>query len=83
MNKSAWMWEDDGEVYGLGIDLETHRLRWFVHAGCMCDHDDSYADQTPDEFRRRGAPGGIGDPPADVAAEIDAALSALGHTAEA
>ena len=66
----AWMWAVDGEVYGLSIDLETRGLRWFVHAGCACDFDDSYATQTPQQFLARGVPGGVADPPAEVLAEM-------------
>ena len=73
----AWMWAVDGEVYGLSIDLETNALRWFVHAGCACDFDDSYATQTPQQFLARGIPGGVADPPAEILAEIRGAVESL------
>lgn len=73
----AWMWAVDGEVYGLSIDLETRALRWFVHAGCACDFDDSYATQTPQQFLQRGVPGGVADPPAEIVAEIERAVDSL------
>ena len=73
----AWMWAVDGEVYGLSIDLETRALRWFVHAGCACDFDDSYATQMPQEFLQRGVPGGVADPPAEIVAEIERAVDSL------
>lgn len=74
---TAWMWAVDDEVYGLSIDLETNALRWFVHAGCACDFDDSYATQTPQQFMERGIPGGVADPPMDVLAEIRRAVDSL------
>jgi len=79
---TAWMWAVDntmygGEVYGLSIDLETKALRWFVHAGCACDFDDSYATQTPQQFLARGIPGGVADPPAEILAEIRGAVESL------
>lgn len=67
---SAWMWAEDGNVYGLSIDLETRTLRWFANAGCLCDHDDSTVDQTPTDFLARGVPGAVAEPPDGVLAEI-------------
>lgn len=71
---TAWMWAEEGNVYGLSIDLETSTLRWFANAGCLCDHDDSTVDQTPAEFLERGVPGAVAEPPAELLEEmIDAA----------
>ena len=74
---TAWMWAVEDEVYGLSIDSETDALRWFVHAGCACDFDDSYTTQTPQQFVQRGVPGGVAHPPEDVLAEIERAVESL------
>jgi hypothetical protein len=71
------MWAVDDIVYGLSIDLETRKLRWFVNAGCLCDWDDAETSQTIAEYRARGVPGQIADPPADVVAEMDRSVAAL------
>jgi hypothetical protein len=78
----AWMWAVNDEVYGLSIDLETHTLRWFVHAGCACDFDDAYTKQSPQEFLVRGAPGGVADPPEDVLADMRQSAASLAKTAQ-
>lgn len=74
---TAWMWAVDAEVFGLSIDLETHTLRWFANAGCLCDWDDAETDQSIAQYRARGTPGRIGEPPPDVQAEIGRTLAAL------
>lgn len=74
---TAWMWSEDGHVYGLSIDLETAKLRWFVDAGCLCDYDDSHVDQSPAQFVAFGTPGSVAIPPADVLTEIQQAASML------
>lgn len=70
MPPTAWMWVNEGNVYGLSIDLETRTLRWFVNAGCLCDHDDSTIDQRPADFLARGVPGAVAEPDAATLAEI-------------
>ena len=74
---TAWMWAEEGHVYGLSIDLETAKLRWFVDAGCLCDYDDSYVDQTPAQFAAVGAPGGVAIPPQDILTEIEQSAARL------
>jgi hypothetical protein len=74
---TAWMWAEEGRVYGLSIDLETAKLRWFVDAGCLCDYDDSYADQTPAQFAAVGVPGGVSIPAQDILAEIEQSATRL------
>ncbi len=76
MQPTAWIWVDAGNVYGLSIDVETRSLRWFVNAGCLCDHDDSTVDQTPAQFLTRGVPGAVAIPDAATLAEIRAAAQA-------
>jgi hypothetical protein len=66
----AWMWGVEGEVYGLSIDEETCKLRWFANAGCLCDWDDSEVDQTPAQFLARGVPGQIAEPNMATLTEI-------------
>lgn len=75
----AWMWGVDGEVYGLSIDAETEKLRWFANAGCLCDWDDSEVDQTPVQFLERGVPGRIAEPDIETLREIRRAVAALAH----
>ncbi len=76
---TAWMWAEEGHVYGLSIDLETVKLRWFVDAGCLCDYDDSYTDQSPAQFVVVGAPGGVAIPPRDILAEIERTATVLAN----
>lgn len=78
----AWMWGVDGEVYGLSIDEETKKLRWFANAGCLCDWDDSEADQTPAQFLERGVPGPIAEPDLETLNEIRCAVAALMEAAQ-
>ena len=73
----AWMWSTEGEVYGLSVDEETHKLRWFANAGCLCDWDDSEVDQTPAQFLVCGVPGLIGEPDAETLADICRYVSRL------
>lgn len=74
---TAWMWEQGGEVFGLSIDKESCRLRWFVNAGCMCDFDDSTVDQSPAEFQTRGVPGMVAEPDAGIRHEIEQAVGII------
>jgi hypothetical protein len=74
---TAWMWATEGEVYGLSIDLETRTLRWFVNAGCLCDHDDSTLDQSPADFLVRGVPGAVAEPEPAVLEEITRTVEQL------
>jgi hypothetical protein len=74
---TAWMWVDEGSVYGLSIDVETRTLRWFVNAGCLCDHDDSTVDQSPADYLLRGVPGAVAEPDAATLAEVRAAAERL------
>ncbi len=72
---TAWMWkDDDGEVWGLTIDRDKGLLEWADSIGCACG--DSFAQQTIADYARHGPR--YGNPPADVRAEIDASLQALG-----
>jgi hypothetical protein len=74
---TGWIWAEDGETYGLSIDMESRTLRWFVNAGCLCDHDDSTVDQTPAVFLASGVPGAVAEPDAQTLAEMQAAAQAL------
>jgi hypothetical protein len=74
---TGWIWATDGETFGLSIDLETRTLRWFVNAGCLCDHDDSTVDQTPAAFLEQGVPGAVALPDEVQLAEMRAAARAL------
>ncbi len=74
---TAWMWAEQGNVYGLSIDTETRTLRWFANAGCLCDHDDSTVDQTPAQFLARGVPGAVAEPEPEILTEIHQAAATL------
>lgn len=74
---TAWIWAQDGEAYGLSIDVDTRTLRWFVNAGCLCDHDDSTVDQTPAEYLAKGTPGAVAIPDSEISAEIAATVRNL------
>lgn len=58
-----------------GLKLNTDRvlLEWYDSFGCACG--DSTAEQTPADFRNKGAYLGL---PDDIKAELETALAALG-----
>ena len=70
---TSWLWKDGEELNGLKINQEKKKLEWFDGVGCACG--DSTAEQTVAEFRQRGA--AFGNPPEDVLAELETALSTL------
>jgi hypothetical protein len=71
------MWANgDGEVFGLTIDEQTHLLRWYASPGCACSNE-SAADQSFAQFRQRGVPGQVADPPDEVLAEIHETVRTL------
>ena len=71
MIRTAWMWEAEGQVWGLL--LEGCTLEWMDSIGCACGT--SFATQTAADYRANGPR--YGRPPDDVLAEIDDALKAL------
>ena len=74
---SSWMWTYDGEFRGLHIDIEDKTLYWYDHLECQCADEGSFAEQSIQEFKTLGEPGGIGDLPADVSEGIKAILASL------
>jgi hypothetical protein len=72
---TSWMWkQEDGEVWGLTIDIEKRKLEWFDGIGCACG--DSFAEQTVEDFIQRGPR--YGDLPDDVLNEVRESLETLG-----
>jgi 3-hydroxyacyl-CoA dehydrogenase len=72
---TAWMWKDDQDaIWGLTLNRERGVLEFADSIGCACG--DSFAEQTFADFRARGSR--YADLPADVEAEVLAALAALG-----
>lgn len=69
---NSWMWYAYDTVFGLHWDQETGLLYWQEGIGCHCDDADVVQPMT--SFLAEGAPGVIGTVPADVLAEIEAAL---------
>ena len=71
---TAWMWkQDDGEIWGLTVDMEKQRVEWFDGIGCACG--DSFAIQTAADFLAKGPR--YGEPPPDVLSEIQTTLKAI------
>lgn len=69
-----WMWNDNGEVWSIGLDLEREIIEWSDSIGCACSG--GFAQQSFADFRENGPR--YGQPPADVVAEIQAVLHQLG-----
>ena len=72
MNDS-WMWQQNGVVWGLRLDPERSLFDWYDGVGCACSG--SFATQTVADFQARGPR--LGQPPADVLGEIEAAIRAM------
>jgi hypothetical protein len=71
---TSWMWkQEDGEIWGLTLDIDKRKLDWFDGIGCACG--DSFATQTVQDFNQRGPR--YGDLPDDVLAEVQASLAAI------
>lgn len=71
---TTWLWPADAGSHALVIDLSTGILHWYDAPGCLCGDDGSFIEQTVAEFQAKGTPWPIEPPPADVLAEIKAAL---------
>lgn len=72
---TVWMWQDDDHTRGVNLDVERRVLVWqedLVGFGCSL----MPLEQPLDDFRENG-PARYGTPPADVLAEIRAAVQAL------
>lgn len=67
---TSWMWNDDGEVNGLRLDLDDRLLLWFDGIGCACG--DSTAEQPFVDFLDGNLLGF--NPPDDVLAEVQAVV---------
>lgn len=71
---TSWMWkQEDGEVWGLTLNIAERKLEWFDGIGCACG--DSFAEQTVEDFSQKGAR--YGELPADVMAEVRESLAAI------
>jgi hypothetical protein len=65
-----WMWNDDGAVWGLSLDMERGMVEWSDSIGCACSG--SFAEQTFADFMTTGSR--YGNPPAHVLDEVWTAL---------
>ncbi len=72
---NSWMWPAYDTVFGLRWEQEAGLLHWQEGIGCYCDDADVV--QPVAAFLAEGAPGIIGDIPAEVLAEINAALAGV------
>lgn len=72
---TSWMWkQDDGEIWGLTLDVDARKLDWYDGVGCACG--DSFAEQSIQDFLQKGPR--YGSLPADVLDEVRAAIAAVG-----
>lgn len=74
---TVWMWQQDGEVWGLTINTDKGVIEWADGIGCACG--DSFAEQTFADFLARGPR--YGSPPDDVLAQVHSSLHALTQSA--
>jgi hypothetical protein len=65
-----WMWNDDGAVWGLSLNLDTQRLEWSDSLGCACSG--GFAEQSAADFLAHGPR--YGQPPPAVVAAVRAVL---------
>ena len=71
---TSWMWkQEDGEVWGLTLNVDKRKLEWFDGIGCACG--DSFAEQTVEDFAQKGAR--YAELPADILAEVRESLTAI------
>lgn len=65
------MWQTGNELFGLEIEPDLQRIRWFSGVGSLCgDDEEGCALQTIEQFESEGSPGHIGPLPDDVAEEL-------------
>ena len=74
----AMMWQTGLELFGLEIEQDQKRIRWFSEIGSLCgDDEEGCALQTIEQFETEGPPGHIGPIPDEVAKEIHQILKNL------
>jgi hypothetical protein len=67
------MWRHNDGVQGVTINADNGRLNWYDNPGCACG--DNAQEQTIEDFLKYGPL--YGRPPADVLAEMRAALETM------
>jgi hypothetical protein len=65
-----WMWNDEGEVWGLSLNLDSQRVEWADAIGCACGG--SFAEQSFADFLATGPR--YGRVPQHVLDEVQATL---------
>ena len=72
--QTSWIWHDEatGGVMGVVADLDKRTLTWFDQPGCACGGPEDA--QSIADVMARGPR--FLDPPAEVLAEMEAALAA-------
>ena len=65
-----WMWNDDGAVWSLSLDIERQTVAWSDAIGCACSG--SFAEQTFADFVANGPR--YGNPPPAIVDEVQAVL---------
>jgi hypothetical protein len=69
-----WLWKnDEGEVWGLSLNLDTQRVEWADALGCACGG--SFAEQSFADFLASGPR--YGSPPQPILDEVIGTLSSL------
>ncbi len=77
---NTWMWQPVGdEPQGLVLDPVSGKLLWYAGLGCTCGEDLHPVEQTVAEYLQRGVPGLVSEPPEDVKAEINQAITMGTH----
>ncbi len=71
--KTDWMWNDDGQVWGLSLDPEQRSVEWADSLGCACSS--GFAEQSFADFLDHGPR--YGRPPQQIVDDIRASLLEL------
>lgn len=73
---TSWIWANENGSYGLVLEPEHGRLKWYDAIDGSCDGDPLLI-QTMAEFATQGIPGMVAPPPADVLDELKIALKQI------
>ena len=72
------MWQTGVEQFGLEIEPDHKRIRWFTSIGSLCgDDEEGCALQLIEQFNIEGPPGHIGPLPDEVTEEINRVIESL------
>lgn len=70
---TSWLWRAGEGMNGLTLNVGERTLEWYDSIGCACG--DSTAEQSTEEFRKKGPYLGL---PEDIRAELETTLTTLG-----